>query len=184
MGIHILHISVSISELQILISENEIQEWDGLGKVNRTSTSPSTGLDRFPRSNGSRGINPCGSLHFGTMVCSRSPLASVSDELTPPLPAAPAERRRPTPLPRVQLCLLLLMQFAEPVCSKVSDLPAERNTEGRTDENRITYIPFSTRFAQRKFSFYQPLFCSQLINDDFEINGGDPKKTRYYAASF
>lgn len=78
-----------------------------------------------------------------------SPTTVVRDELTPLLPSTPPQKTR-TPLPTVQLGILLLIQFAEPI-SSMSIYPYINQLVGELD---------ITGGDKRKVGYYAGLLVS------------------------
>jgi hypothetical protein len=122
------------------------------------------------------------------MAVGTSGIESEPNEETCLLPSATTARptkAKPTPLPKLQLSILFLLQFSEPICSQVS------SADGLTCVSVLmsyaldtVYISIHQRgspITRRCSSLFRSvLFGLQLITE-FNINGGDEKATGYYA---
>lgn len=78
-----------------------------------------------------------------------SPAPTIQDELAPLLPTQPSKKAR-TPLPTIQLAILLLIQFAEPI-SSMSIYPYINQLVGELD---------ITGGDKRKVGYYAGLIVS------------------------
>ena len=91
----------------------------------------------------------------------------VPDEETPLLNTDPQNQRLPTPLPKLQIAIVLLLQVCEPLTSQ-SIYPYINKVSG-CDVNRSGGI------------FAQSLVCVGQLISELDITGGDERKVGYYA---